>query len=94
MRTRADKRGDRYVLTGNKMWITNGPIAETLVVYAKTDPEAGSRATLWGNRYQVLAEFFGGASFISFVLGCFIILYTLSKHPECPWRNSPLSYLC
>ena len=43
MRTRADKRGDRYVLTGNKMWITNGPIAETLVVYAKTDPEAGSR---------------------------------------------------
>src|SRR3954466_15795498 len=43
MRTRAEKRGDRYVLTGNKMWITNGTIAETLVVYAKTDPEAGSR---------------------------------------------------
>ncbi len=43
MKTRADKRGDRYVLNGNKMWITNGPIAETLVVYAKTDPEAGSR---------------------------------------------------
>jgi isovaleryl-CoA dehydrogenase len=43
MRTRADKKGDRYVLNGNKMWITNGPIAETLVVYAKTDPEAGSR---------------------------------------------------
>uniref|UniRef100_A0A9E8CTM7 Isovaleryl-CoA dehydrogenase, mitochondrial n=1 Tax=Bosea sp. NBC_00436 TaxID=2969620 RepID=A0A9E8CTM7_9HYPH len=43
MRTRADKRGDRYVLNGNKMWITNGPIAETLVVYAKTDPEAGPR---------------------------------------------------
>ena len=43
MKTRAVKRGDRYVLTGNKMWITNGPIAETLVVYAKTDPEAGAR---------------------------------------------------
>jgi isovaleryl-CoA dehydrogenase len=43
MRTRADKRGDRYVLNGSKMWITNGPIAEVLVVYAKTDPEAGPR---------------------------------------------------
>ncbi|GGF55576.1 isovaleryl-CoA dehydrogenase [Azorhizobium oxalatiphilum] len=43
MRTRADKHGDRYVLNGSKMWITNGPIAETLVVYAKTDPAAGSR---------------------------------------------------
>ncbi|TNC07133.1 isovaleryl-CoA dehydrogenase [Methylobacterium terricola] len=43
MRTKAEKRGDRYVLTGSKMWITNGPVAETLVVYAKTDPGAGSR---------------------------------------------------
>ncbi len=43
MRTRAEKRGDRYLLNGNKMWITNGPIAETLVVYAKTDPDAGPR---------------------------------------------------
>ncbi len=43
MRTRADKRGDRYVLNGNKMWITNGPEAEVLVVYAKTDPAAGPR---------------------------------------------------
>src|SRR4051812_28239603 len=43
MRTRADKRDGRYVLNGNKMWITNGPEAETLVVYAKTDPEAGPR---------------------------------------------------
>ena len=43
MRTRADKRGDRYVLNGNKMWITNGPDAETLVVYAKTDPKAGPK---------------------------------------------------
>ena len=43
MKTRADKKGDRYVLNGNKMWITNGPIAETLVVYAKTDPAAGPR---------------------------------------------------
>ena len=43
MKTKAVKTGDRYVLTGNKMWITNGPIAETLVVYAKTDPAAGSK---------------------------------------------------
>ena len=43
MRTRAEKRGDRYVLNGTKMWITNGPEAEVLVVYAKSDPEAGVR---------------------------------------------------
>ena len=43
MRTRADKKGDRYVLNGNKMWITNGSDADTLVVYAKTDPAAGSK---------------------------------------------------
>jgi isovaleryl-CoA dehydrogenase len=41
MRLRADKRGDRYLLNGSKMWITNGPVAEVLVVYAKTDPDAG-----------------------------------------------------
>ncbi len=43
MRLRAEKRGSRYVLTGTKMWITNGPEADTLVVYAKTDPAASSR---------------------------------------------------
>ena len=43
MRTRADKKGDRYVLNGTKFWITNAPSADTLVVYAKTDPEAGSK---------------------------------------------------
>jgi isovaleryl-CoA dehydrogenase len=43
MRTRADKKGDRYVLNGSKMWITNGPVAETFVIYAKTDPTAGAR---------------------------------------------------
>jgi isovaleryl-CoA dehydrogenase len=43
MRLRADKKGDRYVLNGNKMWITNGPDAHTLIVYAKTEPEAGAR---------------------------------------------------
>ena len=43
MRTRAEKKGDRYVLNGAKMWITNGPDAEVLVVYAKTDPQAGAR---------------------------------------------------
>jgi isovaleryl-CoA dehydrogenase len=43
MRTRAEKKGDRYVLNGSKMWITNGPVAETLIVYAKTDPDKGPR---------------------------------------------------
>ena len=43
MRTRAERKGDRYVINGSKMWITNGPDADTLVVYAKTDPEAGAR---------------------------------------------------
>ena len=43
MRTRADRRGDRYVLNGSKMWITNGPDADVLVIYAKTDPNAGPR---------------------------------------------------
>jgi isovaleryl-CoA dehydrogenase len=43
MKLRAEKKGDSYILNGNKMWITNGPDADTLVVYAKTDPEAGSR---------------------------------------------------
>ncbi|MFN3370587.1 MAG: isovaleryl-CoA dehydrogenase [Sphingomonadaceae bacterium] len=41
MRLRAEKRNDRYVLNGNKFWITNGPHAETLIVYGKTDPDAG-----------------------------------------------------
>ena len=43
MRLKAEKRGDRYVLNGTKMWITNGPSADTLIVYAKTDPDAGPR---------------------------------------------------
>jgi isovaleryl-CoA dehydrogenase len=43
MRTRAEKKGDRYILNGSKMWITNGPVADTLVVYAKTDPNGGPR---------------------------------------------------
>ncbi len=43
MKLRAEKRGDRYVLNGSKMWITNGPYADTLVVYAKTDASAGPR---------------------------------------------------
>ena len=41
MRLQAEKRGDQYILNGNKMWITNGPEADILVVYAKTDPDAG-----------------------------------------------------
>ena len=43
MQLRAEKKGGRYVLNGSKMWITNGPEADTLVVYAKTDPDAGPR---------------------------------------------------
>jgi isovaleryl-CoA dehydrogenase len=43
MKLRADKKGDHYVLNGNKMWITNGPDADTLVVYAKTDADAGPK---------------------------------------------------
>jgi isovaleryl-CoA dehydrogenase len=43
MQLRAQKRGDRYILDGRKMWITNGPEADVLVVYAKTEPEAGAR---------------------------------------------------
>ncbi|MFZ9635997.1 MAG: acyl-CoA dehydrogenase family protein, partial [Alphaproteobacteria bacterium] len=43
MKLRAEKRGDRYVLNGTKFWITNGPDADVLVVYAKTDPQAGPR---------------------------------------------------
>jgi isovaleryl-CoA dehydrogenase len=43
MRLRADKKGDQYVLNGGKFWITNGPSADVLVVYAKTEPDANSR---------------------------------------------------
>jgi isovaleryl-CoA dehydrogenase len=43
MKTQAERRGDRYIVNGTKMWITNGPVADTLVIYAKTDPLAGPR---------------------------------------------------
>ncbi|WP_335342344.1 isovaleryl-CoA dehydrogenase [Sedimenticola hydrogenitrophicus] len=43
MRLKAEKKGDRFILNGNKMWITNGPDADTMVVYAKTDPGAGPK---------------------------------------------------
>ena len=43
MQLKAVKKGDHYVLNGSKMWITNGPVADTVVVYAKTDMEAGHR---------------------------------------------------
>lgn len=43
MRLRADRQGDNYILNGNKMWITNGPDADIYVIYAKTDPDAGSK---------------------------------------------------
>ena len=43
MKLKAEKRGDKYILNGNKMWITNGPDAHTFVIYAKTDPQGGSK---------------------------------------------------
>lgn len=43
MKLRAEKKGNKYVLNGNKMWITNGPDADVLVVYAKTEPELKSK---------------------------------------------------
>ncbi|MFA3790510.1 isovaleryl-CoA dehydrogenase [Aliiglaciecola sp. SL4] len=43
MKLRADKKGDKYILNGNKMWITNGPDADTFVIYAKTDVKSGSK---------------------------------------------------
>ncbi|WP_299481758.1 isovaleryl-CoA dehydrogenase [uncultured Roseibium sp.] len=43
MKLRAEKKGDQYVLNGSKMWITNGPSADTMIIYAKTDPEAGPK---------------------------------------------------
>ncbi len=43
MKLRADKKGDRYILNGSKMWITNGPDADTMVIYAKTDADAGPK---------------------------------------------------
>ena len=45
MKLRAEKRGDRYILNGTKFWITNAPIADVLVVYAKTAPQAGPKGS-------------------------------------------------
>src|SRR3954468_21922373 len=59
MKLRADRKGDRYVLNGSKMWITNGGDADTLVVYAKTDPDAGPR----GVTAFILEKGFRGLSF-------------------------------
>ena len=59
MKTRADKRGDRYVLNGSKMWITNGGDADTMVVYAKTEPDAGPK----GVTAFILEKGFKGLSF-------------------------------
>jgi isovaleryl-CoA dehydrogenase len=59
MKLRADKKGDRYVLNGSKMWITNGGDANTLVVYAKTDPDGGPR----GITAFIVERDFSGLSF-------------------------------
>ena len=58
MKLSAERRGDRYILNGTKMWITNGPDADTLVVYAKTDPTQGSR----GITAFLIEKAFGGFS--------------------------------
>ncbi len=58
MKLRAEKKGDRYVLNGSKMWITNGGDADTLVVYAKTDPAAGPK----GITAFIVEKTFGGFS--------------------------------
>jgi isovaleryl-CoA dehydrogenase len=71
MKLRADRIGGYYVLNGNKMWITNGPDAETLVVYAKTEPDAGPR----GITAFIVEKGFAGFSANS----CF-------KTVKCPWR--------
>jgi isovaleryl-CoA dehydrogenase len=43
MKLKAEKKGDKYILNGSKMWITNGPCADVFVIYAKTNPEAGPK---------------------------------------------------
>ena len=63
MKTKAEKHGDYYVLNGTKFWITNGPYADTLVVYAKTNPNSakpqhGVTAFLVGNIFLVIEIFF------------------------------------
>src|ERR1700720_1920386 len=60
MRLRADKKGDRYILNGTKLWITNGHYADTLVVYAKTNPNAGAHG---------ITAFLIESGFIGFHLG-------------------------
>jgi isovaleryl-CoA dehydrogenase len=59
MKLRAEKRGDRYLLNGSKMWITNGADATTLIIYAKTDPDAGAR----GITAFIVEKTFKGLSF-------------------------------
>lgn len=59
MKLRAERRGDRYVLNGSKMWITNGGDADTLVVYAKTEPEAGAK----GMTAFIIEKGFAGLGF-------------------------------
>ena len=71
MRLRAERRGDRYIVNGSKMWITNGPEADTVVVYAKTDPplnpphnggESGGNAASYGGGSRGVAANYGGGS--------------------------------
>jgi isovaleryl-CoA dehydrogenase len=59
MKLRAEKKGDRFVLNGSKMWITNGGDADTMIVYAKTDPEAGPK----GITAFIIEKGFKGLSF-------------------------------
>ncbi len=74
MRLRADKKGDRYILNGTKMWITNAPHAATLVVYAKTDPNAGA---------QGITAFLIESGFMGFHLGHKLDKLGMRGSPTC-----------
>ena len=74
MRLRADKNGDRYILNGTKMWITNGAYASTLVVYAKTDPNAGAHG---------ITAFLIESGFIGFHLGQKLDKLGMRGSPTC-----------
>ena len=65
MKLQAEKRNDRFVLNGNKMWITNSPDASTLIVYAKTDMDAGPRGITAFMIERDMAGFSAGAKLIN-----------------------------
>jgi hypothetical protein len=90
MKLNATKKGDHYVLNGNKMWITNGPDADVLVVYAKTNPEAGPKGITAFLIEKVFFFFFGGMEFTIIV---YILLFerSLKNIIHCSNRISRVS---